>query len=68
MSFFVDEDMAYLFGLIVGRGILKEEGSLKQIIISFPYKNLRAIGIKKTFKQRDVILLSLDPIVNRIGE
>ena len=68
MAFFVDEDMAYLFGLIVGRGTLKDSGALKQIIISFPYKNLKATGIRKTFKQRDILLLSLDPIVNRIGE
>jgi len=68
MSFFVDEDMAYLFGLIIGRGVLKAGGGLKQIVISFPYKNLKATGIQKTFIQRDQILLSLDPIVNRIGE
>lgn len=68
MSFFIDEDMAYLFGLIIGRGTLKGNGGLKQIIINFPYKNLKATGIQKTFKQRDVILLSLDPIINRLGE
>ncbi len=68
MTFFIDEDMAYLFGLIVGRGTLEESGGLKRIIISFPYKNLKATGIQKTFIQRDKLLLSLDPIVNRVGE
>ena len=39
MDFFIDEDMAYLFGLIAGRGTIKDSGGLKQIIISFPYKS-----------------------------
>lgn len=68
MEFFIDEDMAYLFGLIVGRGVIRNSNGLKQIIISFPYKSLEAIGIKKKFNQRDKILISLDNIVNRIGE
>jgi hypothetical protein len=68
MDFFIDEDMAYLFGLIVGRGTIKDSGGLKQIIISFPYKSLEATGIEKKFNQRDKILISLDNIVNRIGE
>lgn len=68
MDFFIDEDMAYLFGLITGRGTIQDSGGLKQIIISFPYKSLEATGIKKSFNQRDKILISLDNIVNRIGE
>jgi len=68
MDFFLDEDMAYLFGLITGRGIIKDSGGLKQIVISFPYKNLEAIGINKKFNQKDKIIISLDNIVNQIGE
>ncbi len=68
MDFFIDEDMAYLFGLIVGRGVIKDSNGLKQIIISFPYKSLEATGVRKKFDQRDRILISLDSIVNRIGE
>jgi hypothetical protein len=68
MGFFIDEDMAYLFGLIVGRGTVKDTNGLKQIIISFPYKSLEATGVKKKFNQRDKILISLDTIINRIGE
>jgi len=60
--------MAYLFGLITGRGMLKDKQGLKQIIISFPYKSLKATGVKTTFNQKDKILISLDAIVNRIGE
>ena len=68
MSLFLDQDMAYLFGLIAGRGILKDSRGLKQIIISFPYKSLEATGVSTVFNQRDKILISLDPIINRIGE
>ncbi len=68
MSLFLDQDMAYLFGLIAGRGILRDSRGLKQIIISFPYRSLRATGVNTVFNQRDKILISLDAIVNRIGE
>jgi hypothetical protein len=67
MDFFIDEDMAYLFGLVTGRGTIRDSEGLKQIIISFPYKSLEATGVKKKFNQRDKILISLDNIVNRIG-
>ena len=68
MDFYIDEDMAYLFGLITGRGTINDSGGLKQIIISFPYKSLEATGVIKKFNQRDKILISLDYIVNQIGE
>jgi len=68
MSLFLDQDMAYLFGLVAGRGILRESQGLKQIIISFPYRSLTATGVNAVFNQRDKILISVDAIVNRIGE
>jgi hypothetical protein len=68
MNIFIDEDMAYLFGLISGRGTLKDDGGLKQIIISFPYRSLEASGVYTKINQKDKILISLDSIVNRIGE
>ena len=68
MEIFLDQDMAYLLGLVTGRGFLKDSQSLKQIIISFPYKSLEATGVNTVFNQRDKILISLDSIVNRIGE
>ncbi|MFA5423322.1 MAG: hypothetical protein WC374_05640 [Phycisphaerae bacterium] len=68
MNIFIDEDMAYLFGLVVGRGSLKDGGGLKQIIISFPFRSLAASGVHSKIIQKDKILISLDSIVNRIGE
>lgn len=68
MSTFLDPDMAYLLGLIVGRGTIRESGGMKQLIIEYPFRNLEAKGIKKSFDAKDKILLSLDDTINRLGE
>jgi len=41
---YIDIDVAYVLGLIVARGKIVDTGTLKQIIIEFPYKNLEAIA------------------------
>lgn len=68
MSTFLDPDMAYLLGLIVGRGTIRETSGMKQLIIEYPFRNLEAKGIKKSFDTKDKILLSLDDTINRLGE
>lgn len=68
MSLFLDPDMAYLLGLIVGRGTIREISGKRQLIIEYPFKNLIAKGIKKSFDTKDKILLSLDETINRLGE
>lgn len=68
MSTFLDPDMAYLLGLIVGRGTIRRTNGHKQLIIEFPFRNLMAEGITKKFNTKDKILLSLDETINRLGE
>lgn len=68
MSTFIDPDMAYLLGLIVGRGTIRESGGMKQLIIEYPFRNLEAKGITKSFDAKDKILLSIDDTINRLGE
>lgn len=68
MNFFLDPDMAYLLGLIVGRGTIREVSGKRQLIVEYPFKNLIAKGINKSFQAKDKILLSLDETINRLGE
>jgi hypothetical protein len=68
MSTFLDPDMSYLLGLIVGRGTIREVSGMRQLIIEYPFRSLEAKGIKHSFVTKDKILLSLDDTVNRLGE
>ncbi|MFZ5801078.1 MAG: hypothetical protein ACOY3D_06890 [Candidatus Omnitrophota bacterium] len=68
MSTFLDPDMAYLSGLIVGRGTIREASGTRQLVIDYPFRSLVAKGIKKSFDTKDKILLSLDDTINRLGE
>jgi len=68
MSTFLDPDMAYLLGLIAGRGTIREASGLRQLVIEYPFRNLEAKGINTSFDTKDKILLSLDDTINRLGE
>ncbi|MFH0948698.1 MAG: hypothetical protein V1833_06870 [Elusimicrobiota bacterium] len=68
MPSFLDLDMAYLLGLIVGRGTIREISGMRQIVIEYPFKSLEAKGIKQIYDTKDKILLSLDETVSRLGE
>lgn len=68
MTSFLDPDMAYLLGLIVGRGTIRETSGLRQLIIEYPFRNLEAKGISHIFNTKDKLLLSLDDTINRLGE
>jgi hypothetical protein len=65
---FLDPDMAYLIGLIVGRGTIREISGMRQLIIEYPFRNLITKGINSSFDTKDKISLSLDETVNRLGE
>ena len=68
MTSFLDPDMAYLLGLIVGRGTIREVSGTRQLVIEYPFKDLQATGINKSFNTKDKILLSLDETISRLGE
>lgn len=68
MSTFLDPDMAYLLGLIVGRGTIRENDGMRQLIIEYPFRSLEAKGLTKSFDTKDKISLSLDETINRLGE
>lgn len=68
MQSFLDLDMAYLLGLIVGRGTIIESSGNRKLVIEYPFRSLEAKGIKQTFLAKDKILLSLDETINRLGE
>jgi len=68
MSIFLDPDMAYLLGLIVGRGTIIERGGTRQLVIEYPFRSLKVKGIKSSFDAKDKISLSLDDTINRLGE
>jgi hypothetical protein len=64
---YMDEDMAYLTGLIIARGTL-EASPQRRLIISFPKSDLEATGISTHFKQDTSIKLGLTVIRERIAE
>jgi len=41
---------------------------MRQLVIEYPFRNLEAKGIARSFDTRDKILLSLDDTINRLGE
>ena len=61
---FLDEDVAYLLGLIVMRGQLYDRGSERGITIEFPFKSLRVEG----YDQALYLQLSVNRIRDRVQE
>ncbi len=66
ISDFLNEDIAYLLGLVVGKGIFMRDGQTKRLSITFPYKSLGAVGYTKSYDTSLELSSSLDTIVNRI--
>lgn len=64
---YLDEDVAYLLGLIVARGTIREAG-VRQILVRFPFRGLKVIGIKKKIVQKKNIKVSLIDVSSRVGE
>jgi len=65
---YIDEDVAYLLGLLAGRGTLSESGGQRQIVIEFSYVNLRVQGISSSFDQDTAITVGLVNIQRRLQE
>jgi len=61
---FLDEDVAYLLGLIVMRGQLYDRGPERGIIIEFPFKSLQVEG----YDQELHLQLSVNRIRDRIQD
>jgi hypothetical protein len=60
------DDLAYLLGLVCGRGELKLDE--RQLCIEFPFKSDRAVGVVTDSSQRDSMIIGLDEIVNRLSD
>lgn len=51
MLSYLDEDVAYLLGLIVCRGKLVDTAPIRSLIIEFPFKSLTVPGVSTTCDQ-----------------
>lgn len=65
---YIDADVAYLAGLIVGRGTISENTAVRQLVVEFSYQVLNAKGIQSSFDLDTAIRLGLDDIRERLQE
>jgi hypothetical protein len=68
---YMDNDVAYLLGMIMVRGTFHIERDVKRLIIHFPYHLMEVKGLpnsKLKFNQENEIRLSLDDVRRRINE
>jgi hypothetical protein len=68
---YLDNDVAYLLGMILMRGTFHVERDIRRLIIQFPYKSLDVKGVtgkKQEIDKETLIRLSLDDARNRIQE
>ena len=65
---YIDADVAYLLGLITGRGRISESGGIRQITIDFPYQALRVEGTSGSYDADTSIRLGLQQIQERLLE
>ena len=65
---YLDEDVAYLLGLIVCRGKLIDAAPIRTLTIEFPFKSLTAPGIATTYDQPTQLALGSNKIRDRISE
>lgn len=65
---YLDPDVAYLLGMIVGRGSFTESRGNRRLIIDFPYHALKARGINTTFTQQVHLQLAVNQIRDRIQQ
>lgn len=63
---YIDGDVAYLLGLILGRGTISESGGVRKIIIEFPYTSLKVESITTSFDQETAIRLGIESIRERL--
>ena len=65
---YIDADVAYLLGLITGRGRISESGGIRQITIDFPYQALQVEGTSGSYEADTSIRLGLQQIQERLLE
>jgi hypothetical protein len=65
---YIDGDVAYLAGLIIGRGTIIADEDVRRLRIEFPYTSLQVQGTSSTFDQETSIRLGLDSIRERLLE
>jgi hypothetical protein len=63
---YMDEDVAYLSGLIMARGTFSETQGIRQLVIPFSFSSVEIEGPESTFQQKNEFRLSLDDIRNRL--
>jgi len=63
---YIDIDLAYFLGAIVARGEITKGSRMTTIVIHYPFKNLEAEGLTKSYDVPSQLALGLDPIVSRI--
>lgn len=63
---YIDHDVAYLLGMIVGRGTIIDTPDVHRVIIQFPYQNLYIDEDDKTIDVPTSIELGLSRIQSRI--
>lgn len=63
---YIDGDVSYLLGLIIGRGTIIDGNADRRLLIEFPYTSLQVQGITSTFDQETSIRLGLDDIRERL--
>ena len=65
---YMDEDVAYLLGMLVARGELRSAENVHRIIIHFPKGALTAEGLSVTFDSNREIRLGIERIRERVAE
>jgi hypothetical protein len=68
---YMDNDVAYLLGLIIGRGVFSELGDTRRLLIHFPFELMQVRGIpgsRLRFDQKKEIRLCLDDARRRLNE
>ncbi len=64
---YLDVDVSYLLGLIIGRGTLLQDKGLFVLTIEFPFKNLQVQGISRVYKQDEAVQLTVYRIRERVA-
>jgi len=65
---YLDPDVGYLLGMIVGRGSFTESGDMRRLVIDFPYRALRARGIQSSYVQKTHLRIAVNQIRDRIQQ
>ncbi len=63
---YLDGDVAYFMGLVIGRGTIMETPGQRKLCIEFPYTSLEVEGISSSFDQQTAIRLGLSEIRERL--